>query len=91
MDVFVDEEDNLRRRLFLPCRLLRRFLLWPCLHQSSSDSSLLDLEESSPNEVDNESDESEGESDEEELELDGEPGVRLDLFWCPTFLNALPK
>ena len=91
MDVFVDEEDDLRRRLFLPCRLLRLFLPRPCPRRSSSDSSLLDSEESSLDEVDDESDESDGESDEEELGLDGEPGVRLDLFWCPTFLNALPK
>ena len=91
MEVFADEEDDLRRRLFLPCRLLRRFLPRPCPRLASSDSSLLDSEESSFDVVDVESDESDEESDEEELELDGDPGVRLAPLERPTFLNALPK
>lgn len=86
MEVRIDNED-LRRRLFLPCRLLRhlrrRLPLYP--------PSPLDSEVSS-SEEDDESDESDGESDEdEELELDGDSWVRLVSFERPTCLNALPK
>lgn len=90
MEVFVDEENDLRRRLFLPSRLLRRFLSRRCPCLESSDSSLLDSEELSFEEVEVESDESDDELDEED-ELEGDPAACAGLLDRPMFLNALPK
>lgn len=91
MDVLVEENDR-RRRLFLPCRLLRRFLLRRCPCSDASVSSPLDSEVSSSDEVEDElEDVLDDELDDEELGLDGDPEVRLGPLNRATLLNALPR